>query len=93
MAISIGRATGTLFSPSFFRMVALVVAGAAISTYATNFLKENVYDVNVPGGDAVYALLTVFVIRTVLSGRSSMVMSAGAGMGAFVAVGDELGVF
>ena len=92
MAISIGRATGTLLSPSFYRMALMVLAGAAVSTFITNFMKDNVYDFQVPFGDAVYSLVSVFAVRTVLSGRNSMLISAGAGMGGFVVVLDEMGV-
>lgn len=88
-SISAGRAVGTITSGTFYKMVALVTVGTFLSTFAQNWLRDEVYDVQMPMGDAVYSLAVIFAVRLVLKGRNSMLVAAGAGTGILVAAMDE----
>jgi len=92
MAVSIGRGVSTLASPRFYKMVAFVLGGAVFSTVAVDYVQENVFDAGVPFQDVVYSALMVLVVRSVMSGRSSMLLAAGAGTGMVVSTIDEMGV-
>lgn len=92
MNLSVGRAVGTLTSPSYYKTVVLVTAGMALSTLAVGWLQDNFLDLDVPFEDAIYALMAVFLVRIVLSGRTSMLVAAGAGVGAVATVAEETGL-
>lgn len=51
---------------------ALVVAGSLGATMATDFLKNNVYDIPVKGGDAAYPVVAIFAIQFLMGGGSGI---------------------
>lgn len=91
-SMSFGRGVGTLTSVRFYKMVALVVVGMATSTFATEWVQNNVIDLGIPLQNAVYSMAVVLAVRTVMSGRASLLVSAGAGIGVFVDAMDELSI-
>lgn len=64
-SLNVGRATDTMTSAGFLKTAVLVVVGMIASSIATDYIRSNVYDVSVQGGDAVYAAVTAFVVLAV----------------------------
>ena len=64
--INVERATTTLSDSSFLMSAAAIVGGSLFAQVLTNYMKQNVRDIQQPGGDAVYATAAAFVALTVL---------------------------
>lgn len=77
--VNVSRATDTLSSSSFLKSAVLIVGGSLAAQLATNYLRDNVYDVQVRGGDAVYPLATAFLTLAALPATYSRPLSLGMG--------------
>jgi hypothetical protein len=64
-SINISRAKNELFDESFFISAALVVVGSLLSSLATTWMRDNVYDVQMTGGDAIYPIIAAFLVMVV----------------------------
>lgn len=51
---------------------ALVVVGSLGATVATDFLKNNVYDVPMTGGDAAYPIAAIFALQFLMGGSRTV---------------------
>ena len=67
----INRTTG-LIVPA-----AIVMVGSLAATVATDVAKENLYDIPVKGGDALYPLIVTFGINAMSGGRTVRLLSLG----------------
>jgi hypothetical protein len=52
---------------------ALVVVGSLGATVATDFLKNNVYDIPYRGGDALYPVVAIFAIQWLMGSRGNSI--------------------
>ncbi|APW99401.1 hypothetical protein CHINAEXTREME_17205 [Halobiforma lacisalsi AJ5] len=77
--VNVSRATETLSSSAFLKSAVLIVGGSLGAQLATNYLRSNVYDVQIRGGDAVYALTTAFVTLAILPQQYSRPLALGMG--------------
>lgn len=64
-SINVSRAKNELFDESFFISAALVVVGSLLSSLATTWMRENVYDVQMTGGDAIYPIVAAFLVMMI----------------------------
>lgn len=64
--INVDRATSTLTSASFLKSAVLIVLGSLLAQVVTTYLRNNVYDVEMTGGDAVYSAVAAMLALTVL---------------------------
>lgn len=67
-AINVNAATSTLTSPAFLKSAVLVVIGSLLAQVATEYLRNNVRDIQMKGGDAVYAFVAAALSLVVLPG-------------------------
>lgn len=70
-------AVNTATSASYLMGVALVAAGFAASTMWTDFARNNIVDVGIQGGDAIYGLAGAAVALAVLPRRYGRPLSMG----------------
>lgn len=70
----------------------MVVIGSLVATILTNVARDNVYDIDMQGGDAVYPILGAFVLNFVLSGRSVQLVSVGMVASSVTTVAKEWGL-
>jgi hypothetical protein len=56
---------------------ALVIVGSLGATAATNFLKNNVYDIPVKGGDAAYPVVVSLLLNAFVGGAAVRNVSLG----------------
>lgn len=60
--LDIGGAVSDMTNPKFLAQIGAIVVGSMASTVSTEFMRANVMDLNVTGGDAVYSLVTALGI-------------------------------
>jgi hypothetical protein len=77
-AINIGAATSTLTSAAFIKSAVLVVAGSLLAQIMTSYMKNNVKDIQMKGGDAVYAVVASLLALVVLPGRFGRPVALGS---------------
>lgn len=90
--INVGAATRTLASPRFMKSAVLVVAGSLLAQVATSYIRSNVYDVSVTGGDAVYSLVAALLALVVLPGQFGRPIALGSASTAVRVTLSEFGV-
>lgn len=64
--VDIESATSTLSNTDFIMSVMLVVGGSIFATVATNWLRKNLVDIEMKGGDAIYSVAAAALALTVL---------------------------
>lgn len=55
-----------MLDESFIISAVLVVVGSLVASLATSWMKSNVYNVQVTGGDAVYPVVAAFLMLLLL---------------------------
>lgn len=71
----------------------MVVVGALLATILTDVARENVYDVGMDGGDAVYPVAGAFVLNATMGGGQTVQMvSIGMLASAVTTVAREMGL-
>lgn len=90
--INIDRATRTLTDSAFIISAALVVVGSLLAQVTTEFMRANVYNVQVQGGDAIYAVVAAFLALVVLPGQYGRPIALGSGATAVRTALDQFGV-
>lgn len=65
-SLNVEDAATTLIDPSFVKSSALIVAGSLLAQVVTNYLRNNVRDISMRGGDALYAAVAGLLALTVL---------------------------
>lgn len=91
-SINVSRATSTLTSPAFVKSAVLIVAGSLLAQIVVSQMRENVRDINVQGGDAVYALVAALLALTALPGRYGRPIALGSTASAVRVVAREFGI-
>jgi len=56
---------------------AMVVIGSLSATVATDFMKNNVYDIPVKGGDAAYPVVVAILLNAFMGGKTTRMVSLG----------------
>lgn len=77
-SINVSGATSTLSSPSFLKSAVLIVAGSLLAQIVTSYAKNNVKDIDMKGGDAVYAVVASLLALTVLPGKYGRPLALGS---------------
>lgn len=90
--INVSAATSTLSSPAFLKSAVLVVVGSLLAQVATSYLKNNVRDIQVRGGDAVYALVASALVLVVLPGQYGRPIALGSTATAVRVAASDFGV-
>lgn len=91
-AINVNQATDALMSPAFLTSAALVVAGSLLAQVVVSWMRNNVRDIEMAGGDAVYALVGSFLALVVLPGQYGRPIALGSTATSMRVVLDEFGV-
>ena len=91
-AINISAATSTLTSPAFLKSAVLVVIGSLLAQVVTQYMKANVRDIGMKGGDAVYAVVSALLALIVLPGRFGRPVALGATATGVRVVASDFGV-
>lgn len=90
-SLKVSRATNTLMSASFMKMVALMVFGYIASIVITNWMRDNVVDIGMRGGDAIYGLVASFIFLMLPINRSNArSLALGGAFGSGLTVYEEL---
>lgn len=91
-AIDMEQATDALTSPAFLTSAVLIVGGSLLAQVTVSFMRNNVRDIEMAGGDAVYAVVASIIALFVLPGRWGRPMALGSTATAVRVVLNELGV-
>lgn len=91
-AININAATSTLTSTAFLKSAVLIVVGSLLAQVVVSYMRANVYDVQIRGGDAVYAIVGAFVALMVLPGQYGRPVALGSTATAVRTVAGDFGV-
>lgn len=92
-SLNLGAATRTLTSSAFLKSAVFVVAGSIAAQVVTDWMRNNVVDLSLPGGDAVYALTAALLAMVVLPGAIGRSVALGSGATAVRVVANDLGLF
>jgi hypothetical protein len=65
-SVNVSAATDEMLDESFIISAVLVVVGSLVASLATSWMKSNVYNVQVTGGDAVYPVVAAFLMLLLL---------------------------
>lgn len=81
--LGIGRAINKVTSGTWLKSVSLILVGSMAATMATQWLRNNVFDVAMTGGDALYAVAlsvaTLAIAPASLANPLSLGMAASGG--------------
>jgi len=77
-SINVNRATSTLMSTSFLKSAVMIVVGSLVAQVVTNYLRENVRDISMKGGDALYSAVAALVVLTVLPKKYGKPLALGS---------------
>lgn len=91
-AINVNAATDTLTSPAFLKSAVLVVMGSLLAQVATSYLRNNVRDISMKGGDAVYSLVAAALVLIVLPGQYGRPIALGSTATAVRVTANDFGV-
>lgn len=90
-SLKFGRATGTITDTGFLRLVALSVVGYIASVSLTGLMRDNVMDIGMAGGDAIYSVISAAVFLMLPIGqRNARFLALGALFGGSLTLYQEL---
>lgn len=90
MALGVGRAVRR--TSSLGVSAVLVVLGSLAATVATDFAKNNLYDVPAKGGDAVYPAVGAVALLAVMNTRATRLVSVGMLSSSVSVVAEDYGL-
>lgn len=91
-SVNVEGAAQTLMSPSFLKSAVLIVGGSLLAQMLTSYLRANVYDVQVTGGDAVYSLVAALLALALLPGKYGRPLALGSTATSVRTIASEMGV-
>jgi len=91
-SINVSRATSTLMAPSFLKSAVLIVAGSLLAQVVTTYMRTNVSDIQMTGGDAVYSVVASLLALTILPGNYGRPLALGSTATAVRTIFRDLGV-
>lgn len=65
-SINVSSATDEMLDEGFVLSAVLVVVGSVVASIATSWMKSNVYNVQITGGDAIYPIVAAFLMLLLL---------------------------
>lgn len=77
-SINVSRATNTMTSASFLKSAVLVVVGSLLAQVVTSYLRSNVRDISVKGGDAIYSAVAALLVLVVLPKKYAKPLALGS---------------
>jgi hypothetical protein len=77
-SINVSRATNTMMSASFLKSAVLIVTGSLLAQVVTTYLRENVRDISMTGGDAVYSAVAALLVLVVLPKKYAKPLALGS---------------
>lgn len=90
--LQVGRASNELAGVRLYRMTTLVVLGTVLSVLITGWMRDNVVDIGMQGGDAIYSLAVAgLFLASPMGTRRARLLAVGATTGAAFTVLDEFG--
>lgn len=90
-SLKVSRATNTMLSATYLQMVALMVVGYIGSIVITGWMRDNVMDIGMAGGDAVYGFVASAVFLMLPIGRSNArSLALGSSFGSALTLYEEL---
>lgn len=90
-SLNVSRASNQLLSATFLKAVALLVAGYVASIVITGWMRDNVMDIGMRGGDAVYGLVaSALFLMLPLGTRNARYLALGSSFGSGLTVYQEL---
>jgi hypothetical protein len=90
--INVNRATETLTSQAFLMSAAMVVLGSLLAQVVVSFMRANVQDIDIPGGDAIYSIVAAVLALVVLPGEYGRPIALGSTATSFRVILSEAGV-
>lgn len=93
MAFNVKSAVQTLASPAFLKSAALIVAGSLAADVVTGVARDQIVDIDLRGGDAVYALVAAALTLVIVPGRFGRPAALGMVSGAGAVAAQEFGLF
>lgn len=92
-SLQVNRASGTILSQRFIKMVLMVAVGTVLSTLVTGWMRRNVVDIGAPGGDAIYNVVSSMAIMMLpLKKSTATYLAAGSMLGSVFTLSEELGL-
>jgi hypothetical protein len=91
-SINVSRATSTLMNPGFLKSAVMIVAGSILAQVVTSYLRSNVRDISMTGGDAVYSVVAAMLALTVLPGQYGRPLALGSTATAVRVMSREFGL-
>lgn len=90
-SLKVSRASNTLLSARFLKTIALLVTGYIASIVVTGWMRDNVMDIGMRGGDAVYGFVAAAVFLVLpLKSRQARNLALGAAFGSGLTVYQEV---
>ena len=90
--VNVSAATSTLTSPAFLKSAVLVVVGSLLAQVVVSYARSNVYDIQMTGGDAAYAVVAAMGSLVVLPGEYGRPVALGSTATAVRTAASEFGV-
>lgn len=89
----VNRASNTLTDPGMYRTVGLLAGGMVFSTLLTGWMRDNVVDIGMQGGDAVYSVATAgLMLAAPVGARTARPLAMGAALSGVLTLLNEFGV-
>lgn len=79
-------------STSFLKSAVMIVLGSLLAQVVTDYLRSNVRDINMAGGDAVYSAVSALLVLTVLPKKYGKPLALGSMATSVRVLLRELGV-
>jgi len=86
-------AVSTVASPTFVMSAGLVVVGTVASALLTDWLRDNVTDIQLMGGDVLYSAVRLIATLMLMRGTTGRMLSIGMVAGGIGSEAREAGVF
>ena len=91
-SINVEAATATLTSAAFLKSAVLVVIGSLLAQVVTNYMRSNVRDIQMKGGDAVYAVVASMLALMLAPGKYGRPIALGSTATAVRVIARDYGV-
>lgn len=90
--INVDQAAETLTSTAFLMSAAMVVLGSLLAQVVVQFMRNNVRDIEMTGGDALYSLVGAVLALIVLPGEYGRPIALGSTATSMRVILKEFGV-
>lgn len=91
-SINVNRATQTMTDTSFIKSAVLIVVGSLLAQVVTTYLRNNVRDISMRGGDAIYSAVAAMLVLVVLPKKYGKPLALGSTATSVRVLVRELGI-